>query len=145
MKRLSIYLMLLLVSAGCSKKKVAPLSERLQRIWTANVVREGGTMVYTKGGAANIRPGYVGFVLDLSSAAGVTLKDVDGSSVTGQWEVSSDEKRLILKGLTPPPSGTNGTIEFTIGTLTESQLTLVRTTTSLKTGGSINTYELTSP
>jgi hypothetical protein len=140
---------LVFVLTACPKAKTPPLSERIAKVWTAGTVKENGTVVYTKGGASNTKPGYTSFKLDLKNVNGtktVTLTEVDGNSFTGTWELSADEKKLILRGLTPQPTGTNGVIEYTInGDVTDTQLSLTRTAASLKTGGTINDYQLNNP
>ncbi len=130
--------------AGCGKDKVAPVSERIAKIWTATKVDQSSTTVYTKGGASNAVPGYVNFRLNLTSPTTVQYTEFDGNTFTGTWSVPTDT-RLVLTGLTPQPTGTGGTIEFTITTLTDNQLVLARTTASQKTGGTTNTYTLSNP
>ena len=49
---------------GCNGNKVAPVSERIAKVWTASKIDENNITVYTKG-ATNIR-NYTGFKLDLS-------------------------------------------------------------------------------
>ena len=132
---------LCLIGIASCKKKIAPLSERIAKIWIPNVVREGNSLVYTKGATNNIRAGYTNFRLDLSSPTSVILREFDNQSFTGQWELQNDTK-LILKNLTPQPTGTNGTIEYSITAFADSDLKLTRTTASPKTGGSVNSYEL---
>lgn len=129
--------------SGCGKNDPAPVSERIAKVWTAQKVDENTATVYTKGGTANVR-NYASFSLDLSKAPTVTYKEFDGNTFTGQYSVPSDT-RLVLTGLTPAPTGTNGTIEFTIGGLTDNGLTLTRTTASQKTGNTTNIYTLTNP
>lgn len=130
---------------GCKKTKTTPLSERIAKIWSANIVKEGSTTVYTKGGASNAKPGYSQFKLNLSSQTSVTLTEFDGNAFTGQWEISSDDKTLTLKNLNPQPTGTAGTIAYTIGEITDTSLKLVRTTPSAKTGNTVNDYALVNP
>ncbi len=143
MKRILLFgLFLTLSVSACSPEKIAPLSERIQKLWSAQLVKENSTTTFTKGATTNTRPGYSAFRLDLSSTTTVVFVDFDGTRCTGTWEVSSDEKRLILKNLSPQPTGTNGTIEFTITEATDAKLVLTRTTASQKTGGTINVYEL---
>ncbi len=140
---------LVLLITACPGDKTPPLSERIAKAWSAGSVKADGTTVYTKGGASNIEPRYASFKLDLKNVNGtltVTLTDVDGMSFTGTWELSADEKKLILRNLNPQPTGTNGVIEFTInGDPTDTTFNLTRTTASLKTGGTINTYSLINP
>jgi hypothetical protein len=129
---------------ACKKDKVVPVSERIQKVWSAQVVKESGTVVYTKGSNSNSKPGYNNFRLDLSVATVAKLTEFEGTTFSGQWEVSADEKTLTLKNLTPQPTDTNGSIQYTIGTLTDNSLTLSRSTASSKTGGSLNEYQLVS-
>lgn len=151
MKKIRILAALGLLSAGlfaCGGDKTPPLSDRLRKVWTVRVAQENGTVVYTKGGASNTRPAYANFRLDLSNTQAQTarLTETDNTTFVGAWALSSDEKKLVLNGLTPQPTGTIGTVEYLIeGEVTEAQLTLSRTTANLKTGGTINRYELTSP
>ncbi|GAB3179970.1 hypothetical protein [Telluribacter humicola] len=134
---------LTIVAAGC-KEKVPPLSERIAKAWSPQSVTEGSTVVFTKGGANNTRPGYANWRLTLNSSGTATYTEFDNNTFTGQWEVQGDN-RLILKNLNPQPTGTGGTIEFTISDFTDAGMTLTRTTTSTKTGGTINKYTLTNP
>lgn len=142
-------LALVLLLTACPKPKPVPLSEKIAKTWSANVVKEGSTEVFRKGAASNQKPGYGSFKLALTNVNGtrnVTLTEVDGNTFTGTWELSADEKKLILRNLTPQPTGTNGVIEYTInGEVTDTQLNLTRTAASLKTGGTINDYQLTNP
>ncbi len=138
------FLVLTALTYGC-KKKVAPVSERIAKAWTARIVEENGTSVYNKTGANNAKPGYSNFKLDLSTAT-VTFRDVDGSTTTftGQWSVPNDNT-LVLTNLTPQPTGTGGTITFTINSLSDTELVITRTSTSLKTGTANNKYTLSNP
>jgi hypothetical protein len=136
-------ILLTIVTIGC-KTKVKPLSERLSKTWTAQSVKEGPNVVYTRGGSTNKEPGYSDFRLALANGGVVTLVDRDKFSSTGTWELSGETK-LILKGLSPEPTGTGGIIEFTINTSDENNLVITRTTGSTKTGGTINEYTLTNP
>ncbi|TDB69213.1 hypothetical protein [Arundinibacter roseus] len=132
-----------LFATSC-KKDPPPLTERIAKAWSAESVREGSTVVFTKGGANNTKPGYSGFKLVLNASGAATLTEVDGTVFTGQWELNGDT-RLILKNLNPIPTGTNGTIEFTISSFEDTMMTLARTTASVKTGGTINQYTLSNP
>ena len=129
--------------AGCQLKQVQPITDRLQKIWKARVVKEADLLVFTLGATTNLKPGYVNFRLDLSQPEKASLKDIDGRLVTGTWTVSTDNKRLILNNLTPRPTNTGGIIEYYI--LTEpdgTSLHLERTAESRKTGNTIDQYEL---
>jgi hypothetical protein len=139
-------LVLTLVATGC-KKKVKPVSERIAKAWTAESVKHGSTIVYTRGGSSNTTPAYSGFRLTLTNASGaktVSFTDVDGTTFTGNWDLEGDSK-LILKDLTPPPTGSGGTLEFTISSLDDAKVVLTRLKASPKTGGTINEYTLTNP
>jgi hypothetical protein len=129
---------------SCKKDKVAPLSERIAKVWSAQKVTEASTVVYTKGASSNAKPGYSQFRLDLSSATSVRLTEFDGNTFVGQWEVSADEKTLTLKNLNPQPTGTGGMIVYNIVEGSDSSLKLTRTTASAKTGNTLNSYELTN-
>lgn len=128
---------------GCGGTKVAPTSERIGKIWSAMKVDQNTTTVYTKGGTTNVQPGYANFRLDLSSPTTVRYTEFDGNTFVGTW--STTDTQLTLTGLTPQPTGTGGTIAFTISGLTDNQVVLTRTTTSQKTGGTTNTYTLSNP
>ena len=149
MKRISTILMVVVavgfVTMSC-KKTPKSLTEIIGRAWVPQTVKEASSVVYTKGGANNAQPGYSGWRLDLSSPSSATIKERDGNSFSGQWEVrEGTTNTLVLKNLTPQPTGTNGTIEFTINSSSETQFDITRTTSSQKTGGTINNYSLVTP
>jgi hypothetical protein len=143
MKKQIKILLLLAISliSSCKKEATKPLSEQIGKAWTAQTVREGSTVVYTKGAANNTKPAYDRFRLDLSSPAAARLTEFDGTAFAGTWELVND-KVLILKGLTPIPTGTTGSIEYSIQTASETELRITRSTASTKTGGTINDYTL---
>lgn len=130
---------------GCNKPKVAPVSERIAKVWTAQKVEENSTTVYTRGVTPFVR-NYSSFKLDLSKPPAVIYTDYDApNTFTGQYSIPNDNQ-LVLTNLTPSPSGvTNGTITFTISDITDTSVKLTRTTTSLKTGGTTNAYTLSNP
>ena len=132
------------IVTGCKPRQPAPVRERIAKVWTAQQVTYNGTTVYTRGVASNVESRYTGFQLNLSSPPTVQYTEYEGSQFTGQYSVPSDT-RLVLTDLTPQPTGTNGTVEFTISDLTDNSVTLTRTTASVKTGGTTNVYRLTSP
>ena len=137
-------LILLGALMGCSGNKPAPVSERIAKIWTASKVDENKVTVYTRGGASNVR-NYTAFKLDLSQAPTVKYTEFDGNTFVGKYSLPSDT-RLVLTDLNPVPTGlTTGTIEFTINSIDDNNLSLSRTTTSQKTGGTLNDYTLTNP
>ena len=139
-----LYILLLVAGlGGCQPKPVSPITDLISKIWKANTVKEADLLVYTIGATNNIKPGYTNYRLDLSQTEKVILKDVDGRVTTGTWSVSTDNKRLILVGLTPQPTNTGGTIEYYILTDPDgSSLRLERTAESRKTGNSVNQYAL---
>lgn len=135
----SLAIILTLVATGC-KKKVKPLSERIAKAWIAENVKEGTTLVYTRGGSSNTVPGYSSFRLTLTSTT-VTYVERDGTTFTGTWELQGDSK-LILKGLNPQPTGSGGTVEFAIVSIDDVRLVLKNLKESPKTGNTINEYTL---
>ncbi|WP_461096553.1 hypothetical protein [Spirosoma luteolum] len=129
---------------SCGGSKTPPVSERIAKIWTARIVEENTSTVYTRGGTTNIRPTYSNFKLDLSSPPTVKLTEFDGNTFVGQYSLPTDQQ-VTLTALQPAPTGTNGTITFTINSLSDTELVLTRTTTSQKTGGTTNKYTLSNP
>jgi hypothetical protein len=132
------------LSITSCQEKVKPVSERIAKVWTPTSVKEGATVVYTKGGTGNIRAGYSNFSLNLSSSPSATLKEFDNNSFSGQFEAT--DTKLTLKSLSPQPTGTGGTIEYTIISINNegTELKLTRTTPSQKTNGTTNEYTLVS-
>lgn len=129
---------------GCKKNQVAPVSERIAKVWTAQKVDENSATVYTRGVTPFVR-NYATFKLDLSAPPAVRYTEFDGNTFVGQYSVPADN-RLVLTGLNPSPTGaTNGTIEFTISDLTDTSVKLTRTTASQKTGNTTNIYTLSNP
>ena len=130
------------VFTGCKKPPVVPpVSERIKNNYVAASVTEGGTTVYTSGGTSNSKPGYSAFRIDLSNPPAVRLVSVDGTISTGTYALVG-ETQLVLSGLNPAPTGTNGTITFTISELADGTVTLTRTTPDAKTGNTTNVYKL---
>ena len=145
MKKIILYSLILLCFVGCQAKVITPITDILSRVWKANIVNEGETLVFTLGSTTNIKPGYANFRLDLSQPGKVSFNDLDGRLVTGTWTISTDNKRLILDNLNPKPSSTGGIIEYYItGDPTSASLNLERTAESRKTGNSVNKYQLIS-
>lgn len=133
---------LFLFLASCKGKTPEPTTEeRMKKSWTAQSVTENGTSVYANG--SGTRPGYSQFQLNLASPPSVTYRSVDGQTFTGTYSISGTT--LTLTGLTPQPTGTNGTISFNISNLTDTGVTLTRTTADPKTGNSTNVYTLKTP
>lgn len=140
-KNLILCLLGVVLLVSCQPKRVEPL--QIGKRWKALLVKENGSIVYREGASGNQRPGYTNFRLDLSSPDEVLFIDLDGRRVTGNWILSTDNGRIILLNLSPPPSESSGNIEFYItNTPTENTLNLKRTNESRKTGNSVNEYEL---
>ncbi|MCE6988557.1 hypothetical protein [Dyadobacter sp. CY323] len=132
---------LTIIAAACQPKKVEPI--HVGKIWKAKTVKENGTLVYSEGSTTNIRPSYTLFRLDLTATDQVKFTDLDGRKLIGTWSLSTDNNRLILENLTPPPSLTSGNVEFYVTSPPkDSQLELKRTTESRKTGNAVNEYVL---
>lgn len=139
--KLIIWVLIAFTGIACEPKKVEPAN--VGKVWKAQTVKENGTLVYTEGNMNNIRPGYSRFRLDLTSTDLVTFMDLDGRKLIGKWSLSTDNNRLILNELSPPPSESSGNIEFYINTApTDSKLDLKRTNESRKTGNTVNEYVL---
>lgn len=140
---LSLTLVLAVWTSGC-KSKVKSISEKLSKTWTAESVKEGAAVVFSRGGASNTRPGYTDFRLTLVAGGKANYVEFDKNSFSGDWELTGDTK-LTLKNLSPAPTGSGGIIEFTITSIDDSKLVLTRVTASTKTGGTVNVYTLTNP
>lgn len=132
-----------LIISSCGPK-VAPVSERIAKTWTASSVKENSTEVYKTGGTTNTKPGYSTYKLDLSAPPAVVIREIDGGTYTGTYTVTATT--LSIKGLTPQPTGTGGSLDFTITTLSDDGKSLVLTATTPypKTGNTTNTYTLVS-
>ena len=142
MRLLSLFLLLACLAA-CQKTKVTPVSERIRKVWVAQLVQENAATVYTRGAINTIRPAYGKYQLDLSSAGIVKLTETDGNTFLGQWQVSPDGKTLILNSFSSePPTGTNGRVEYSIVSAADNALTLLRNSTNLKTGAVNTQYQL---
>jgi hypothetical protein len=140
----SMMLALTLITAGCKKTKTQSVSERIAKTWAAETVKHGTAVVFTKGGASNVEARYSNFKLALSSDGSVTYTEFDKNTFVGKWALEG-ESTLVLSGLAPAPSGTNGTIKFTITSLEDNKVVLTRIDPSAKTGNSINQYTLSNP
>lgn len=138
----------LVFASGCSTTPQPPNAERLKRSYTLVSVIENGTVVYLEGAPSNIKPGYAQFSLDLSAPPTVRYRISDGTAgadlttFAGTYRLQN-ENTLILEGLNPQPTGTNGTITFTVSDLIDgTSVTLTRTTSDQKTGNTMNVYKL---
>ncbi len=151
MKKLQSFKLILLaalavvVFQNCGgKTKAKPLSDIIKTVFYAKSVKHDGTVVYTKGGASNTQAGYSKLKLDMSTGTTATFTDFDGTTFAGTYALSADAKTLTLSGLTPSPTGVNGTIVFTVTSFTESpaEIVLSRAGQSAKSGNTVNTYTL---
>lgn len=140
---LTLFAVTLVFVSGC-KEKIAPVSERVAKTWSARIVKHGSSIVYSRGGTSNTSPGYSSYSLNLASAPNVRLTEVEGTTFSGNYELPTDT-RLVLTNLSPEPTGTSGSLEYTIQSITDdgSEMVIVGTAYA-KTGGTINTYTLTS-
>ncbi len=128
---------------NCKKPSGDPSpEEKAKKIWVADRVSENSTVVYERNGSTQIR-NYSAFRLDLSSPPSAILTEVDGTILRGQYEIRG-RNQLLLSGLTPIPTGTDGSISYTM-TFVDEVLELVQTTSNLKTGHTKNTYRLVNP
>jgi hypothetical protein len=131
------------ILTGCKKPEpVVPVADRIKNSYVASSVLEGSTTVYTAGGTSNTKPGYSLFRLDLSNPPAVRYTAADGTVFTGTYALANNDTQIVLSGLTPQPTGTNGTITFTISELADGTVTLTRTTPDQKTGNTTNVYKL---
>jgi hypothetical protein len=139
------FLALILVSLAFScKPKVEPISERIKKVWSPRIVLEGTSTVFSRGQASNIKPGYSNYTLNLASAPSVTLTEVDGTTFSGTYTVNEAGTTLTLSGLSPEPTGTSGTLVYSITSFEGDELKLSLNGNYTKTGGTTNTYTLVS-
>lgn len=127
---------------GCESNRVPSVSERIKKAYKAQEVRHDGTLVYTEGGSNNLRSEYSTFRLDLSTEGAVTFRDVTAQSFAGSY--TATDNTLTLTGLSPQPTGSNGTLTYSITSISEDgrELTLTSTKANPKTGNTINVYKL---
>ena len=158
MRKLFLYLpilfafMLAVISCGKTATPEPTATEKLTKSWSVSIAKEGGTQVYQKGGSSNTVPGYSGYRLSLATANAATLTAVDGTTFTGTWALSSDNKTLTLTnlknsaGATPTGSNPAGTIVYNItSTITATTVTLETASPDLKAGSKIVNLQLVNP
>jgi hypothetical protein len=125
------------------------VSQLISKSWSASNVSWDGVAQYSKGATTNLVSGYSQFKLDLSSTTAASLTEFDGRKFTGTYTLSTDNKKITLNGLTSSegaPSGTNGTLEFTIvGTPSASALSLETSTTYIKASNKKVSLSLVNP
>lgn len=141
----TVLVVAVLVSCG-GGSKVKPVSEILKAVFYAQQVKHDGAVVYTKGGASNKEDNYKRLKIDLSTGANVNFTDYDGNTFVGTYSLSADSKTLTFSGLNPVPTGSGGTLVFTVVSSQESpaQVVLSRQGQSVKTGNTVNEYTLTT-
>lgn len=133
--------------SGCgSSSKAKPVSEILKAVFFAQQIKHDNIVVYTKGATSNTVSGYSKLRMDLSSTGNVSFTDFDGNTFNGSYSISTDSKTLTFNNLTPIPTGSGGTLTFSIISFQESpaQVVLSRSGASVKTGNTINEYTLTT-
>lgn len=137
---LSLYVLVLVIGLSCGTK-VVPISEKVKKVWVAKTVNHGTTVVFQSSNVSGSSDkSYSNYKLNLSTSPSVTLNEKDGGTYSGTY-VATDTK-LTLSGLSPQPTGTGGNLEFTIQSITDTELVLKATTAYAKTGNTINTYYL---
>lgn len=139
----------ILVVLGCflwialsSCDNTPPLSERIAKVWVAKIVQQGSSVVFQSGATGNDEPGYSSYKLDLSTPPTVRLNEFDGNVFVGNYSLSEDGTTLTLNGLTPEPSDSNGSLEFTISSFADGELVIKANGPYSKTGGTLNTLTL---
>ena len=144
--------MLVVISCGKTATVEPTATENLTKTWSVSIAKEGGTQVYQKGGTTNTAPGYGGYRLGLNTANAATLTAVDGTTFTGNWALSTDNKTLTLtnlkngSGQTPTGSNPAGTIIYNIpSTITATTVTLETASPDLKAGSKIVNLQLVNP
>jgi hypothetical protein len=152
MKAITQYLLTILVclsviSCGGPDEKETPqpqvaLKDKISRVWIAKTITEDGNVVYTRGATNNIKSYYTSFSLNLQSSGSVILKEIEGTEISGAWQLSAGDSKLIFQNLNPAPSESNGTLEFTVNAASETAMTITALKVNHKTGGTINKYEL---
>jgi hypothetical protein len=126
--------------------KAKPLSEIIRAVFFAQEVKHDNKIVYTKGAANNTVENYKKLKLDLTSAGSVSFTDFDGNTFNGSYSLSTDSKTLTLSGLNPVPTGSGGTLTFSVVSFQEvpAKIVLSRVGGSVKTGNTTNEYTLTT-
>ena len=131
---------------GCkSPEPAVPFADKIKRSYTASQVTEGSTVVYNSTGGTSTKPGYTNFLLDLSNPPVARYRALDGTLATGTY-TTVGENQVVLSGLTPVLTSTNGTITFTVTDVGDGTTpTFTRVTPDQKTGNTINIYRLKTP
>ena len=129
--------------AGCKKKDdPKPASELIIKNWKVKEAKEDGTKVYDDPYAAGDTKDYSRFKLEFTSATDVRLTEQNGDVIVGKWALTDSDKKLVLSGLNPQPTGVTGNLEYTNVAVTEGELRLTRSTANPKTGAGSTEYVL---
>lgn len=144
--------MLVVISCGKTTPPEPTATENMTKNWSVSIAKEGNTQVYQKGGNTNTAPGYSGYRLGLAAAGAATLTAVDGTTFTGNWALSTDNRTLTLTnlknsaGATPTGSNPVGTIIYNItSSITATAVTLETASADLKAGNKIVNLQLVNP
>jgi hypothetical protein len=136
--------------SGCGKGSTPDpektLTDILAGSWSAAKVSEGGTEVYDRTKTTNAQDGYRNFRLVLNTTGSTaTLTERDGNTFAGTYTLTAtgNTGTLVLNALNPAPTGTGGSISYSISKTSDTAITLQRSGASQKTGTSNNTYNLT--
>jgi len=142
MKIKTIFWALGILAVGLFNQCKTPIpGPDLNRIWKAQEVKEGATVVYRAGSAGNVYPGYSNYRMKFGVAS-IEFTELSGEKFAGTWVLTDDNSKLTFNGLMPIPYGTGGTIEFTLVRWEANKLVLRRETPNHKTGGTLNEYTL---
>ena len=115
---------------GTNPPPTPTVADLVKKSWTVTSASWDNVLQFESTSSSNIVSGYSVYKLDLTSST-AKLTEFDGTSYTGSYNVSSDEKTLNLTGLTSSngaPSGTNGNISFTIVTKPTATSITIQTT-----------------
>lgn len=142
MRYIKIFWISLIMCMACDSEEPKTVTELIQNRWSVSLATEDGVLVYSKGASNNIKNTYERFELVIGTGGSVSITELDGHRSTGVWEISGDEKTLTLKDLFPAPSDTGGVINYTIESVDENTLVIIRISKNPKTGGTTNVYTL---
>jgi hypothetical protein len=143
--------MLVVISCGKTTTPEPTATENMTKNWSVSIATEGGTQVYQKGGTST-KTGYSSYRLGLAAAGVATLTAIDGTTFTGNWALSTDNKTLTLTnlknsaGATPTGSNPVGTIVYEItSAITATTVTIKTASPDLKAGNTIVILQLVNP
>lgn len=143
-----LFIFVFLSFSGCKsdgaepKDPVAAFLKKISFRWVIQSASEGGTVVFDTNNPSNFKVYYGKFILDLSNSPTVRLTEVDGQVYTGKFVAIETTRILTLSALVPQPFNTNGNITYTIESVDDTTLILIRTEENPKTGISLTKYIL---